>query len=112
MQLIKTHHEKPTLFLSLASEGMGHATRARTLIQHLGHVYDLHVFCGGKVYRYLKDFHHQVHEIPYVKLSYRNNRMSLWATVRSGSTQSGLLFASYFSDGAINPAFEAGRPHF
>ena len=83
MQLIKTHHEKPTLFLSLASEGMGHATRARTLIQHLGHVYDLHVFCGGKVYRYLKDFHHQVHEIPYVKLSYRNNRMSLWATVRS-----------------------------
>ncbi|MBL91683.1 MAG: hypothetical protein CMH56_07700 [Myxococcales bacterium] len=83
MELITIKPFRPVLFLSLASEGMGHATRARTLIQHLAANYDLHVFCGGTVYQYLKNHHHQVHEIPYVKLTYRNNRLNLWATIRS-----------------------------
>ena len=40
MELLKTEQVKPVLFLSLASEGMGHATRARTLIRHLAPLYD------------------------------------------------------------------------
>ena len=81
MKLLKSEIDRPTLFLSLASEGMGHATRARTLIRHLAPLYNLHVFCGGTVYRFLKDFHHQVHEIPYVQLQYRNNKFNLLATL-------------------------------
>ena len=34
----------------------------------------------SNVYRFLKDFHHQVHEIPYVQLRYRNNKFNLLAT--------------------------------
>ena len=78
---MKSEIDRPTLFLSLASEGMGHATRARTLIRHLAPLYNLHVFCGGTVYRFLKNFHHQVHEIPYVQLQYRNNKFNLLATL-------------------------------
>lgn len=83
MELLKSEIPKSVLFLSLASEGMGHATRARTLIRHLAPLYDLHVFCGGSVYQFLNGFHHQVHEIPYVRLSYRDNRLDVLATLRS-----------------------------
>lgn len=83
MELVKSQTPKSVLFLSLASEGMGHATRARTLIKHLAPLYDLHVFCGGSVYQFLKDFHPHVHKIPYVRLSYRRNRLDVLATIRS-----------------------------
>ena len=50
MYVIRNTAQKPTIFLGLASEGMGHATRARTLINQLKDTYDVHVFCGDRVY--------------------------------------------------------------
>ena len=63
MYIVRNKAKKPTLFLGLASEGMGHATRARTLINQLQSTYDVHVFCGGRVYDYLAQHHKNVHAI-------------------------------------------------
>ena len=84
MYVIRNTAKKPTIFLGLASEGMGHATRARTLINQLENTYDVHVFCGGRVYDYLTQHHDNVHSIAYVALQYRDNQFKLGHTFWEG----------------------------
>ena len=97
MYIVRNKAKKPTIFLGLASEGMGHATRARTLINQLQSTYDVHVFCGGRVYDYLAQHHKNVHAIGYVALQYRNNQFKLGVTVWEGIKRVPGLIKSIFT---------------
>jgi uncharacterized protein (TIGR00661 family) len=96
MYVIRNTAKKPTIFLGLASEGMGHATRARTLINQLENTYDVHVFCGGRVYDYLTQHHDNVHSIAYVALQYRDNQFKLGHTFWEGLKRVPSLIKSVF----------------
>ena len=96
MYVVRNVAKKPALFLGLASEGMGHATRARTLIGQLESTYDIHVFCGGRVYDYLVKHHEQVYPIAYVALQYKDNRFKLLPTIWEGLKKVPSLITSIF----------------
>lgn len=50
---------KPKIVFSMASAGMGHATRAVPVIQRLQDEYEVHIFCSGKANQWLgKQFPH------------------------------------------------------
>lgn len=72
---------KPVLFYGVNSEGMGHATRARPVIEALQQHYDVHVFCGGRARRFLMRFARRVHLIWWGRIIYKNNRAAVRTTV-------------------------------
>jgi uncharacterized protein (TIGR00661 family) len=72
---------KPVLFFGVNSEGMGHATRARPIIEALSDRYEVHVFCGGRVFMLMRQYFPHVHRVWFGKLVYRNNRADVRATV-------------------------------
>ncbi|MBL90437.1 MAG: hypothetical protein CMH56_01305 [Myxococcales bacterium] len=96
MYIIRNVAQKPTIFLGLASEGMGHATRARTLINQLKSNYEVHVFCGGRVYDYLVQHHPHVYPISYVALQYRDNQFKLLSSIWKNLRVVPGLFRSIF----------------
>lgn len=55
------------IFLSVAGEGRGHATRARTLLDHLSREHELMVFAPGLAHELLKPLE-QTHGIPVVRI--------------------------------------------
>lgn len=60
----------------VSSEGMGHATRAVTVIQYLesqGH--EVHIFTGDRVYDFLKQQFKHIHRIKGLHLSYDDNKL-------------------------------------
>ncbi|MEW5851508.1 MAG: glycosyltransferase family protein [Myxococcota bacterium] len=64
---------KPVLFFGVNSEGMGHATRARPVIEALSERYEVHVFCGGRARQFLSQYFPHVHNVWFCRLIYRNN---------------------------------------
>lgn len=67
------------LFFALASEGMGHATRAAPLIDALRERgYRVEVFCGGRVAAFLRTRVGHVHEHFFIPLHYTNNQLDIW----------------------------------
>jgi uncharacterized protein (TIGR00661 family) len=74
---------KPVVFLALASEGMGHATRAAPLIESLRQRgYDVEVFCGGRVADYLRKRTGKVNEHFFIPLAYTNNQLDIWKSFK------------------------------
>ena len=74
---------KPVVFLALASEGMGHATRAAPLIERLrARGYDVEVFCGGRVADYLRKRTGKVNEHFFIPLAYTNNQLDIWTSFK------------------------------
>lgn len=75
--------QKPVVFLALASEGMGHATRAAPLIESLrARGYDVEVFCGGRVADYLRKRTGKVNEHFFIPLAYTNNQLDIWKSFK------------------------------
>ena len=101
MYIVRNKAKKPAIFLGLASEGMGHATRARTLINQLKSTYEVHVFCGGRVFDYLCQHHDHVHSIAYVALQYRNNEFKLGLSFWEGLKRVPSLIKSIFKVAAM-----------
>lgn len=66
---------RPRLFYGVNSEGLGHAMRAIPVVERLSQRYDVHLFCGGRVYEFLRTRFPNVFDIYYVPLVYRDNRM-------------------------------------
>jgi uncharacterized protein (TIGR00661 family) len=79
--LTRPQSDRPKVFFALASEGMGHATRAAPLIEALRrHGYDVEVFCGGRVAEYLRKRTGPVNEHFFIPLVYTNNKLDIWAS--------------------------------
>lgn len=76
-----TTPKKPTIIYGLSSEGMGHATRARPVVEALKERYDVHVYCGGRAHAYLSKYFDNVHEHHFIAVVYENNRMNLPKTI-------------------------------
>lgn len=72
---------KPVLFFGVNSEGLGHAMRARPVIQALSERYEVHVFCGGRARQVLAQSFPHVHPIWYGRIVYRNNACDVRTTV-------------------------------
>ncbi|HLT30274.1 MAG TPA: glycosyltransferase family protein [Myxococcaceae bacterium] len=72
---------KPVLFFGVNSEGLGHATRSLPLLQGLADHYDLHVFCGGRAYDFLKPHVPHIHAVWHLQLIYEDNRLLLHKTI-------------------------------
>ncbi len=82
-QQAKTQTKNPTVYLALASEGMGHATRAAPLIESLrGRGYNVEVFCGGRVAEYLRKRTGAVNEHFFIPLAYKNNQLDIWQSFK------------------------------
>jgi uncharacterized protein (TIGR00661 family) len=78
-----TSSQKPVVFLALASEGMGHATRAAPLISKLRERgYDVEVFCGGRVADYLRKRTGPVNEHFFIPLHYKDNQLDVWTSFK------------------------------
>ena len=74
---------QPTVFFALASEGMGHATRAAPLIDALrARGYRVEVFCGGRVAAFLRTRIGHVHEHFFIPLHYTNNQLDIWKSFK------------------------------
>jgi uncharacterized protein (TIGR00661 family) len=71
---------KPVLFYGVNNEGMGHATRARVVIEQLSKHYEVYIFCGGRAREVLKGFFPRVYPVWYGRLVYQNNRADVRAT--------------------------------
>lgn len=69
------------VFYGVNSEGMGHATRARPVLEALGQRYEVHVFCGGRTRNFLRKHFPHVHSVWYVRLRYKDNRVNVKRTV-------------------------------
>jgi uncharacterized protein (TIGR00661 family) len=79
--LTRPQTDRPKVFFALASEGMGHATRAAPLIEALRrHGYDVEVFCGGRVAEYLRKRTGPVNEHFFIPLVYTDNKLDIWAS--------------------------------
>ncbi len=79
----KTKTTQPTVFFALASEGMGHATRAAPLIDALrARGYGVEVFCGGRVAAFLRTRVGHVNEHFFIPLHYTNNRLDMWKSFK------------------------------
>jgi len=71
---------KPVLFYGVNSEGLGHATRARPVIEALSRQYDVHIFCGGRAREFLMRHFPNVHRVWWGKLVYTNNTADIPST--------------------------------
>ncbi len=76
-----TPPKRPVVFYGVNSEGMGHATRARPVLEALGQRYEVHVFCGGRTRNFLRKHFPHVHSVWYVRLRYKDNRVNVKRTV-------------------------------
>ena len=84
MQAQNTKTTQPTVFFALASEGMGHATRAAPLIDALrARGYRVEIFCGGRVAAFLRTRVGHVHEHFFIPLHYTNNQLDIWKSFKS-----------------------------
>ncbi len=80
--LTRPQTDRPKVFFALASEGMGHATRAAPLIESLRtHGYDVEVFCGGRVADYLRKRTGPVNEHFFIPLIYKDNVLDYPASI-------------------------------
>jgi uncharacterized protein (TIGR00661 family) len=68
---------RPVLLYTLASEGMAHATRAVPMLERLGESFEVHVFCGGPAYKWLRAKFPHVHWIRRFKAVYIGDRVSI-----------------------------------
>ncbi|MDP2341810.1 MAG: glycosyltransferase family protein [Deltaproteobacteria bacterium] len=81
---------QPTVFFALASEGMGHATRAAPLIDALRQRgYRVEVFCGGRVAAFLRTRVGHVHEHFFIPLHYTNNQLDIFKSFKSAIARLG-----------------------
>jgi uncharacterized protein (TIGR00661 family) len=79
--LTRPQTDRPKVFFALASEGMGHATRAAPLIESLRtHGYDVEVFCGGRVADYLRKRTGPVNEHFFIPLIYKDNVLDFFGS--------------------------------
>ena len=81
---------RPTIFFALASEGMGHATRAVPVIEALrARGYRVEVFCGGRVAKYLRTRIGAVNEHFFIPLHYDNNELAIGKSFRDALARIG-----------------------
>ncbi|MEI8255615.1 MAG: glycosyltransferase family protein [Deltaproteobacteria bacterium] len=67
--------DKPLLYVGVNSVGMGHATRAVTLLEGLRPHYESHVFCRGSVRSLIARRGFRTHEIWQPEFIYADNRL-------------------------------------
>lgn len=68
---------RPALLYTLASNGMAHATRAVPMLERLEKSFEVHVFCGGPAYRWLRTKFRHVHWIRRFKAVYLGDHVSI-----------------------------------
>jgi len=64
------------ILYGLAAEGMGHATRAKPILDELTKNNDVHILAGSRVFKYLSKHFRAVHRIFGFHIIYRNNTIS------------------------------------
>lgn len=101
-----------TIFYSLAGEGRGHATRARTLIEALRHQHELVIFAPDLAYDLLepvyRDTEITVERIPGLKFSYnRKGRVRILGTLLSNTDY---IARMQQRAAAMMPMFDKHRP--
>lgn len=77
------------VIFGVQGEGMGHAMRSRLLIERLSKKHEVMVFASDRAYKYLASKFKNVHEIECFKLIYKDNRVAMFATLRSNILSSG-----------------------
>jgi uncharacterized protein (TIGR00661 family) len=71
------------ILYSVNGEGMGHATRSMALIQELRKKHDVLVIAGSsRVYPYLKKMHNQVKKYEGIRLSYKDDKIDDYETLK------------------------------
>lgn len=68
------------ILYGIAQEGMGHAIRAKVLIDELSKKHDILVITGGKPFYYLSKYFKDIIRINDFDLAYRNNKISTTQT--------------------------------
>ena len=86
-----------TIFYGVQGEGLGHATRSKTIIEHLKKKNDVYVFCGGRAYQYLVKHYNKVIRITSPHIFYHKNRASNFRTFLLNIIKIPHFIASYLS---------------
>ena len=80
------------IFYSMAGEGRGHATRVRTLVEHLKSEHELHLYAPGDAYDFLQRFYGpdspdpavRLVRIPGLRFKYTGGKLNLFGSISRG----------------------------
>ena len=78
------HPEQKRILYSVCGEGMGHAIRARVLLNHLTKNNEVHIFASDRAYDYLSTYFDNVYEIGGFNTVYENNTVQNMKTFVKG----------------------------
>ena len=86
------------IFYSMAGEGRGHAVRVRTLVEHLKHEHELHLFAPDEAHDFLQRFYGpqspdpsiQLWRVPGLRFHYVGGKLNL-----AGSIGRGIRYAAW-----------------
>jgi uncharacterized protein (TIGR00661 family) len=95
------------IFYGIQGEGLGHATRSKTIIEHLSKKNEIHVFCGGRAFQYMTKHYNDVHRITSPHIFYAKNRASNIRTFFLNLVKVPHFILSYF---VVRRAFREKRP--
>jgi len=82
------------ILYGIAAEGMGHATRAKPILDELAKNHDVHIVTGSRTFKYLSKYFRAIHHVFNFHIIYRKNSVSTLGIILYNIMRSPLLLFS------------------